>query len=45
MSRQELAAGSLDIVSFPLGSLLRKQQAAVDRSPTYGISFKVQPSL
>ena len=40
VSRQELAAGSLDIVSFPLGNLLRKQQS---NSPgnAYGISFKV----
>ena len=44
MSRQELGAGSLDIVSYPLGSLLRRQSSDERSSPSYGMSFKVCPA-
>ena len=43
VSQQELAPGSLDIVSFPLGSMLHKKSPDDRSGPTHGISFKVLP--
>ena len=40
MTRQELAAGSLDIISFPMGNLLQREQGDESRT-SFGISFKV----
>ena len=40
VTRQELAAGSLDIISFPMGNLLQREQGDESR-PSFGISFKV----
>lgn len=40
MSRQELGAGSLDIISFPMDNLLQQQQGS-ESSTSFGISFKV----
>ena len=40
MSRQELGAGSLDIISFPMGNLLQREQGEESKT-SFGISFKV----
>ena len=40
VSRQELGAGSLDIISFPMGNLLQREQGEEVKT-SFGISFKV----
>ena len=40
VSRQELGAGSLDIISFPMGNLLQREQGEESKT-SFGISFKV----
>lgn len=42
MSQQELRPGTLDIVSFPLGTMLPKKSPDDKSGPTHGISFKVR---
>lgn len=42
ISRQELPAGALDLISFPLGAALPSKAGDDSSGPTYGICFQVR---